>query len=390
MTAEVLRDDPDYERTARLDELRRTEYGYLDEQDHVYLDYAGAGLAARSQHRAHHRRVAGTVFGGPASEASTQLVDWTRERVLRHLNADPAEYVVIFTPNATGAARLVGASYQFSRRARLVLTADNHDSVTGLREFAGQRTTEIPVRAADLRVDAGQLTTELTRGRRGLFAYPAQSNVSGVRHPLEWVDLARGLGYDVLLDAAAYLPTARLDLAAVRPDFVMVSWYKVFGYPSGVGCLVARRAALTKLARPRLEDSTLNFLSIPDVYFGLDWLDEVDLDLVATRVRCLTAWSLNRLSSLRHTDGGPMAEVHGPRDTEARGGTVAFSLLDRDGRAIDERVVATEAAAARISLSTGRLPQHGRGAIRVSFGLASTVEDVERLIVFAQDAASTR
>jgi selenocysteine lyase/cysteine desulfurase len=415
MTAQVLSDDPDYARTSGLDELRRTEYGYLDEQEHVYLDYAGAGLAARSQYRAHQRRLAGNpLAGNPSSDAATQLVEWTRARVLRHLNADPAEYVAIFTPNATGAARLVGETYPFSRRSRLVLTFDNHDAVTGLREFA-RATTCVPTTAPDLRVDPDLLATELTRGHRGLFAYPAQSDFSGVRHPLDWIDLAKGLGYDVLLDAAAYLPTARLDLAAVHPDFVIVSWYKIFGYPTGVGCLVARRAALPDAVK----DDTLNYPSIPDVYFGLDWLDQVDVELVATRVRCLTAWFLNRLTSLRHSDGGPMTEVYGPLDTHDRGGTVAFNLLDRDGRIVNERVVATETSAARISLHVGRFRGPGAGdnasglrrdrfralrytrtntpaenldalgqppatAIRVSFGLASTVDDVERFIDFAR------
>ncbi len=37
----------------------------------------------------------------------------------------------------------------------------------------------------------------------------------------------------VVLDAAAYVPTHPLDLSAVHPDFVPISWYKVFGFPSG-------------------------------------------------------------------------------------------------------------------------------------------------------------
>lgn len=37
----------------------------------------------------------------------------------------------------------------------------------------------------------------------------------------------------VLLDAAAYIPTNRLDLSVVKPDFVTMSFYKVFGYPTG-------------------------------------------------------------------------------------------------------------------------------------------------------------
>jgi len=39
----------------------------------------------------------------------------------------------------------------------------------------------------------------------------------------------------VLLDAAAFVPTNPLDLSVVQPDFVVISFYKMFGYPTGVG-----------------------------------------------------------------------------------------------------------------------------------------------------------
>jgi hypothetical protein len=66
----------------------------------------------------------------------------------------------------------------------------------------------------------GTSTPREAGARRGLIAFPAQSNFSGVRHPLRLIDLAHSRGYDVLLDAAAYVPTRRLDLSAVHPDFV--------------------------------------------------------------------------------------------------------------------------------------------------------------------------
>jgi hypothetical protein len=45
----------------------------------------------------------------------------------------------------------------------------------------------------------------------------------------------------------------RLDLSVVKPDFVPVSWYKPFGYPTGVGRLIARREALGRLRRPSID-----------------------------------------------------------------------------------------------------------------------------------------
>ena len=56
--------------------------------------------------------------------------------MLSYFNAAADEYAVIFTQNATGACRLVGESYQFRPLSRFVLTADNHNSVNGIREFA--------------------------------------------------------------------------------------------------------------------------------------------------------------------------------------------------------------------------------------------------------------
>ncbi|KAJ0359201.1 hypothetical protein COL154_008473 [Colletotrichum chrysophilum] len=457
---------PEYSQTSRLDEVRATEYGYLDEQGHLYLDFTGAGLAAKSQVRAHEKRLGQTLFGNPhstnpTSQSATRLIEDARARVLDYLNASPKEYTAIFTPNATGAARLVAESYPFKRGTRLVLTSDNHNSVNGLREYAGRnhaRTVYVPVRAPELRVDPSVLMSALSRRkggffscgsartrRSGLFAYPAQSNFSGVRHPLSWVQVAQEEGYDVLLDAAAYLPTSRLNLSdtGVKPEFVIVSWYKLFGYPTGVGCLIVRRDALARLANSRpwfsggtitaatvgvpwhtiapdeagFEDGTLNFLSIPDVQVGLDWLDDVGMFLIDTRVRCLTGWCLDRLHRMEHSDGSPMARIYGPTNMESRGGTVCFNFLDISGKVVDERLVAKESAAKNISLRTGCFCNPGAGetafglekaalvslskvysksldtyirmiapvgAVRISFGFMSTAADVDRFINFAQ------
>jgi selenocysteine lyase/cysteine desulfurase len=103
---------PDYSATCRLDELRATEYSYLDSGGHTYLDYTGAGLAADAQLRAHIERLRSGCFGNPHSDsptsgASTRLIEEARSAVLRYFNASPDEYAVIFTQNATGACRLV-------------------------------------------------------------------------------------------------------------------------------------------------------------------------------------------------------------------------------------------------------------------------------------------
>src|SRR5215469_10282594 len=172
---------PEYAATSRLDELRASEYGYLDEGGHVYLDYTGAGLAARSQLRAHQARLRSGCYGNPHSEnptstASTLLCERARTAVLRYFNTTAEDYAVIFTPNATGACRLVAEAYPF-RRTRFVQTADNHNSVNGIREYAksgGARVTYVPISGPELRTSEDAVSAALgggtRRGRAGLFA----------------------------------------------------------------------------------------------------------------------------------------------------------------------------------------------------------------------------
>ncbi len=288
---------------SRFDEMRAREYARLDRGGHVYLDYTGGGLHADSQVCEHMELLRTGVFGNPhstnpTSMAATSLLERVRACVLDYFNAPPAEYVVVFTQNATSALKLVGESYPFCG-GRFLLTYDNHNSVNGIREFARRSRAAIrylPIAPPELRVDEERLHEELacaSPGANNLFAFPAQSNFSGVQHPLEWIDLARAGGWDVLVDCAAFVPTNRLDLERWRPDYVALSFYKMFGYPTGLGCLLARREALSKLRRPwfaggtvwgvsvtsdfhflleggeAFEDGTVNYLDIPAIELGL-------------------------------------------------------------------------------------------------------------------------
>ena len=133
-------------------------------------------------------------------------------------------------------------------------------------------------------------------------------------NPLEWIAQAQSKGWEVLLDAASFAPSNRLDLSRWHPDFVDISFYKIFGYPTGTGCLLVRKAAAQKLRRPwyaggtitfssvvafdhyltpgpaGFEDGTVNYLSLPAVQIGLKFIESIGIDLIHTRVMCLTGW----------------------------------------------------------------------------------------------------
>ncbi len=410
---------PTYPTTSTLDHLRLTEYARLDVESQVYLDYTGGGLYAESQILRHHRLLSEHVFGNPhssnpASLASTELVEHARDYILRFFRADPQEYVAIFTANASGALKIVGESYPFDSNSRYLLTFDNHNSVNGIREFAharGAQVTYIPIALPDMRVDASQLTEELARPRKGghnLFAYPAQSNFSGVQHPLEWIESAHAHGWDVLLDAAAFVPTNPLDLASVHPDFVPVSFYKMFGYPTGIGALIARKEALRKLHRPwfaggtitvasvqgdkfylaegpsAFEDGTLDYLDIPAVEIGLKHFESIGYDVIHARVRMLTSWLLENLSAMRHSTGEPLVRIYGPTVPEGRGGSVTLNFFNRDGRPIDHRFIESEANKSNISLRTGCFCNPGAGEVALG------ISRVELDVCFAQPGHEER
>jgi molybdenum cofactor sulfurtransferase len=310
--------------------------------------------------------------------------------------------------------------------------------------------TYVPVGLPELRVDTVSLDATINQaaaGRNNLFAYPAQSNFSGVQHPLEWIERLHAKGWDVLLDAAAFAPSNPLDLGKYKPDFVPLSFYKIFGYPTGIGALVARRQALGKLRRPwfaggtitvasvqgdkyyladapaSFEDGTLDYLNIPAVEIGLKHIQSIGYETIHERVRTLTGWLLDNLSGMKHSTGVPLVRIYGPLTTVKRGGAVTANFYNQDGDPIDHRSIEQQANKHTISLRTGcfcnpgageialgiskpelaacftqpghsqrlslddfRLCMDGKssGAVRVSVGLVSNFADVQAFLNFAQ------
>ena len=445
-------------RGAELDELRALEYGRLDELGHVYLDYTGGGLYGASQIQQHMQLLTSGVYGNPHSSnptslAATELDERARHYVMEYFNASPDEYVLIFTANASGALKLVGESYPFGPGGHYALTFDNHNSVNGIREFArarGATVTYVPVVPPDLYLDADRMREILEQADPqycNLLGYPAQSNFSGVQHSLDWISHAQDLGWDVLVDCAAFAPTNRLDLSQYQPDFVSLSFYKIFGYPTGIGCLLARKPALEKLRRPwfaggtityasvvgdnyfmeegeaAFEDGTIDYLNLPAVEIGLKHIESIGIETIHERVMCLTDWLIQHLMNLRHSNGQPLVRLYGPNNTKSRGGTLALNLYDPSGKLFDYRTVENTANGVNISLRTGCFCNPGAGevamgitaehlegcfnddermtfeqfitamsskiddavgALRVSVGIATNFSDVYRLLNFME------
>lgn len=428
--------------------LRRREFARLDATHHSYLDYTGSALYGVSQLRAHQRLLESGVFGNPHSEsaparASTRLIERARDDVLRFLGVDTTTHVVCFTANTSAAIKLVAESYPFGPQRGLLLAADNHNSVNGIREYArraGATTQVLPLTASLELDDAASRISAAARFGAGLFAFPAQSNFSGALHPLHLVRHAREQGFQVLLDIAAYAPSHPFDLSACGADFVALSFYKLFGYPTGLGALVMRRQALHDLRRPwfaggtvryasvqadvhRLhegaegfEDGTPDFLSVAALAPGFALLREVGMERLHDHVARLRDRLFEGLRGLRYRDGAARIRIYGPHAPTQRGGAIAFNVLDRRGEVVPYPRI--EAAARDVGISVrggcfcnpgaseaafgtepsrlarcldalgdGFTPQrladcsgNAVGAIRASVGLANDDRDVDRLV----------
>ena len=433
-------------------QLRSREYQRLDTAGHCYLDFTGGNLYASSQIVDHHNLLQEHVFGNPhstnpTSQLATKLVEAARQKVLDFFNAK--DYYCIFTPNATGALKIVGECYPFDEKSKLVMLADNHNSVNGIREYCANKTGVFeyaPIQYEDLQIDRERLEELLckeTHYSNKLFAYPAQSNVSGVKHSFDWIGYAQKRGWDVLLDAAAFVPTSNLNLTKYQPDFISVSFYKIFGYPTGLGCLLVRKDKFEKLHKPwfaggtvtlasvqtrahylaknheRFENGTINYLDIPAIKIGLDFIDEIGMERINKRVTTLANHLYFSLKQMRHESGLPQVRIFGPANRKHIGGTLIMNFFDANGKLIPFEEVEEKANTQMISIRSGCFCNPGvdevnnclsneelsryftsrdkgdyydminylgkmRGATRVSVGIATTTADLNTFIRFVE------
>lgn len=432
-----------------FNELRQSEFSRLQQTGDVYLDYTGGNLYGSSQLEKHFDLLKNNVFGNPhstnpTSELATRLVSEARQAVIEFFNAD--DYFCIFTQNASGALKIVGECYPFEHDGHYLLLSDNHNSVNGIREYSHGSYEYVPVNYDDLTISETDLLHKLdhTQKKNRLFAFPAQSNVSGVKHSLDWIKRAQDRGWDVLLDAAAYVPTSKLDLKQYHPDFVSVSFYKIFGYPTGLGCLLVKKSAFPKLKKKwfaggtvslasviapfhfltnnheRFENGTINYLDIPALKIGLDFINSIGMQRINERVHSLINYLHQQLKELKHSNGERQLDIFGSPQRENTGGTMIMGFRNPDGSKINFERIEEISNGKKISIRSGCFCNPGidetnnhltsgeisnyftsrdtgdyhdmikylnkmRGATRVSVGIATTKSDLDTFIAFVKE-----
>lgn len=246
------------------------------------MENAGATLYPKSLIKIVNEDLMQNIYMNPHTDKYTKdCIEQIRCLILRHFNTDPTTYSVVFTSGTTQSLKLVAESFQFGsdqneslNSGSFVYLRDNHTSVLGLREIAADKNADVVHVSHQefLNSLCGDIvTTPKLKGKyknkgNTLLVYPAQSNFNGFKYPLDAIDnikngylnqyMKKHLGkicnnWYVLLDAASYVATNKLDLGKRQPDFVCFSFYKIFGYPTGLGALLIKNSSAEVLNQKR-------------------------------------------------------------------------------------------------------------------------------------------
>nr|GLL38252.1 molybdenum cofactor sulfurase [Ipomoea trifida] len=452
-----------------IDQIRATEFKRLDGV--VHLDHAGATLYSESQMEAILKQLNSTVYGNPHSQSSCSMsssdcVQKARQQVLDFFNASPREYSCIFTSGATAALKLVGETFPWCNQSSFMYTMENHNSVLGIRE-KGAAAFAIDVEDTDSNVnsqshqsafkishspvqrrsEAGMLKEESTGNIYNLFAFPSECNFSGKKFNLDLVNIVKEDSetildsslsqrghWLVLIDAAKGCATDPPDLTKYKADFLVISFYKMFGYPTGLGALIVKNgtvaAAIADMdfykrragVEEFFEDGTVSFLSIASIHHGFRVLNTLTMSSVSRHTASLATYVRKTLLALRHKNGEHVCTIYGVNTPEILPGKVgpivSFNLKRSDGTWYGYREVEKLASLAGIQLRTGCFCNPGAcakylglsradllsnieaghvcwddqdilngkptGAVRISFGYMSTFEDARRFIDFIE------
>jgi molybdenum cofactor sulfurtransferase len=338
-----------------------------------------------------------------SSQLSSRIIDDTRLRVLRFCNASPDDFDVVFVANATAAIKLVADAFRDSDGGFWYgYHADAHTSLVGVRELADRGTRCFCDDAeVDEWISSVAMNGDDGEQHVGLFAYPGQSNMTGHRPPLKWCRRIRDAAISsssriyTLYDAAGLVSTCPLDLNNVSdaPDFVALSFYKIFGFPD-LGALIVQKESGDVLHRRRyfgggtvdmvitaaqkwhskkrsslhssLEDGTVPFHGILALNSALSIHTQIygSMSNISRHATFLAGKAYKALCGLRHANGAAVCKFYGVDIPDGgawahRGPLIAFNLLDSKGSWIGTSEVEKLAVINNIQLRTGGLCNPG-------------------------------
>lgn len=328
-------------------------------------------------------------------------VETARRQVAALAGAAPAN--IVFTAGATEAANMV-LTPDFAmgrsplRIGRLYVSAIEHPAVRLGGRFGVDDLTEIPVTVeglVDLVALEAMLDNHPADAGLPLVAIMAANNETGVIQPVkEAAALVHARGGLILVDAVQAAGRVPLDINLLDADFLILSGHKIGG-PKGVGALVSRGETL--MPKPLVRGGgqekghrggTENVAAI--VAFGV--AAAVVAEGLSERKAAIGALRDRLERGMREI--APDVEIYGsaaPRlanttffslpGLKAETGQIAFDL---EGVAISAGSACSSGKVGQSHVLTAMGLDQKAGALRISLGLSTTEEEIDRALeVFA-------
>ncbi|XP_065485415.1 molybdenum cofactor sulfurase isoform X2 [Caloenas nicobarica] len=415
----------DYGYSGGLRSLREREFPQL--RGITYLDHAGSTLFPESLLKAFTDDLRNNIYGNPhsqniSSKLTYDTIEHVRYRILQHFHTSADDYTIIFTSGCTAALKLVAEAFPWipegtkQPSSRFCYLTDSHTSVVGMRGItASMNVLSVPIKPKEILLsEKNRLPAEEQNCTTPhLFSYPAQSNFSGTKYPLSWIqDIKSGKlcpikipgKWFILLDAASYVSSSPLDLGVHQADFIPISFYKIFGFPTGLGALLVNNRIAPLLKKTyfgggtaaaylagedfyyprksiaeRFEDGTVSFLDIIALKHGFDVLEKLTggMEKIKQHTFALAHYTYTVLSTLKYANGAPVVRIYSDTDfsnPDVQGPIINFNVLDENGEVVGFSQVDKMANLYNIHFRTGCFCN--TGACQMHLGLSN--EDIQR------------
>lgn len=283
------------------------------------------------------------------AEEATDAYEGARLKVANFLGAKEEE--IVFTKNATESLNLVayamgnaqpGSRFALTSKDQIVVTEmEHHANLIPWQQLAARTGAELKwfEVTPEGRLDLSAINSIITENTK-VVALSHQSNVLGTINPLEAITArAHEVGAVVVLDACQSVPHMPIDVKKLNVDFLAFSGHKALG-PTGVGVLwssvfeelppflfggsmietVTMTSATWAPAPRKFEAGVPNMAQAVGLGAALDYLTEIGMQSIFDHEVELTGYLINGLLQI------PELSIVGPQNTDARGGSVSFTV----------------------------------------------------------------
>lgn len=280
------------------------------------------------------------------------IIDEVREKLANFLGCEAAE--LAFTANATEGVNIIAWGMQWQPGDEVIITDSEHPANSVVWLYNEKR-FGINLKVIPMSTDPEEFLHNLQSAitpRTRLIAVSHVLSVTGQVLPVQdIVNLAHQSGSLVLIDGAHAVGQMPVHLHELGCDFYTLNGHKWLFGPAGTGALYVNRQHLEAI-RPsfmgdvaqktwdypqgktftpppgarRYEFATRNWPAIVGLGAAIDYVNDIGLDNIRSRVMELTSYLKRQLLSI------PGVRLHSPLEEKWASGLVAFEVANHNAK----------------------------------------------------------